>query len=104
MIQDRLDPGQGWWVIMARMVRKQIVIEPEQERALEAHAKALGVSQSALIRQAIERLLADATEEQQRRDAWATIEDEWRRADREGWGSGGRTWTREELHERGRTD
>ncbi|MHB1016723.1 MAG: ribbon-helix-helix protein, CopG family [Coriobacteriia bacterium] len=89
---------------MARMVRKQIVIEPEQERALEAHAKALGVSQSALIRQAIDSLLEDAEEQVRRREAWEAIEDLWRRADREGWGSGGRTWTREELHERGRTD
>jgi predicted DNA-binding protein len=89
---------------MARMVRKQIVIEPEQERALEAHAKALGVSQSALIREAIDALLKDAEEQAQRKAAWEAIEDLWRRADREGWGSGGRTWTREELHERGRTD
>ena len=89
---------------MARMVRKQIVIEPEQERALEAHAKALGVSQSALIRQAIDSLLEQAAEQERRRAAWEAIEDLWRHADREGWGSGGRTWTREELHERGRTD
>jgi len=86
---------------MARMVRKQIVIDPEQERALEAHAKALGVSQSALIRQAIERLLADAEDEQQRRGAGGFLKSEFERADREGWGSGGRRWTREELHERG---
>jgi post-segregation antitoxin (ccd killing protein) len=86
------------------MVRKQIVIDPEQERALEEHAKALGVSQSALIRQAIDALLRDAEERAQRREAWEAIEDLWRQADREGWGSGGRTWTREELHERGRTD
>ena len=91
---------------MARMVRKQIVIDPEQERALEAHARALGVSQSALIRQAIERLLGDAVEEQQRREAWEAIEEGWRQADQAGIGSGsgGRTWTREELHERGRSD
>jgi post-segregation antitoxin (ccd killing protein) len=88
------------------MVRKQIVIEPEQERALEERAKALGVSQSALIRQAIERLLEDAAEEQQRREAWEAIEEGWRQADRDGIGSGsgGRTWTREELYERGRSD
>ena len=41
------------------MVRKQIVIEPEQERALEERAKALGVSQSALIRQAIDAMLEE---------------------------------------------
>lgn len=86
---------------MARMVRKQIVIEPEQERALEAHAKALGVSQSALIREAIDALLKDAEEQAQRKAAWKFLKSEFERADREGWGSGGRRWTREELHERG---
>lgn len=86
---------------MARMVRKQIVIDPEQERALEAHAKALGVSQSALIREAIDALLKDAEEQAQRKAAWQSLKSEFERADREGWGSGGRRWTREELHERG---
>ena len=86
---------------MARMVRKQIVIEPEHERALEAHAKALGVSQSALIRRAIDALLQEAEEQEQRRAAWEFLKSEFERADREGWGSGGRRWTREELHERG---
>lgn len=86
---------------MARMVRKQIVIDPEQERALEAHAKALGVSQSALIREAIDALLKDAEEQAQRKAAWEFLKSEFERADREGWGSGGRRWTREELHERG---
>lgn len=86
---------------MGRMVRKQIVIEPEQERALEEHAKALGVSQSALIRQAIDLLLRDAEEQEQRRAAWEFLKSEFERADREGWGSGGRRWTREELHDRG---
>ena len=37
---------------MGRMVRKQIVIQAEQERALEDRAAALGVSQSALVREA----------------------------------------------------
>jgi Arc/MetJ-type ribon-helix-helix transcriptional regulator len=88
---------------MARMVRKQIVIEPEQERALQAHAKALGVSQSELIRQAIDRLLEDAEARERRQAAWRTLVEGWEQADREGIGSGsgGRTWTREELHERG---
>lgn len=88
---------------MARMVRKQIVIDPEQERALEAHARALGVSQSALIRQAIDALLRDAEEQVRRREAWEFLKSEFERADQEGWGSGGRKWTREELHERGGT-
>ena len=64
---------------MARMVRKQIVIEPEQERALEAHARALGVSQSALIRRAIDALLEDAEEQVRRREAWEFLKSEFER-------------------------
>ncbi len=89
---------------MARMVRKQIVIGPQQERALEENAKALGISQSELIRRAVDAWLEDVAERERRREAWEAIEEVWRRADQEGWTSGGRTWTREELHERGRSD
>ncbi|MHB1341924.1 MAG: ribbon-helix-helix domain-containing protein [Coriobacteriia bacterium] len=86
------------------MVRKQIVIEPEQDRALEARAKELGVSQSSLIREAIDAMLEETENRLKRQRAWARLEEGFRRADREGTGSGGRTWTREELHERGRAD
>ena len=85
---------------MARMVRKQIVLEPEQERALEEQARLRGVSQSSLIREAIDRLLSEAQEEQERAAAWESLQRGWEEADRLGIGSGGRTWTREELHER----
>ncbi|MDO8879481.1 MAG: ribbon-helix-helix protein, CopG family [Coriobacteriia bacterium] len=86
---------------MARMVRKQIVIDPEQERALEARAKALGVSQSALVRQAIDSLLQDAEEQERRLQAWERLRAGSERAARDGIGSGGLGWNREELHERG---
>lgn len=89
---------------MGRMVRKQIVIDPEQDRALEERAKELGVSQSSLIRDAIEAMLEETEKRARREHAWARLEEEFRRADREGTGSGGRTWTREGLHERGRVD
>lgn len=88
---------------MGRMVRKQIVIEPEQERALEAHAKALGVSQSALIRQAIDSLLEQAAEQERRLLAWERLRTGSDQAARDGIGSGGLRWNREELHERGRS-
>lgn len=89
---------------MARMVRKQIVIEPEQEAALEERARALGVSQSELIRRAIDALLVEEERAARREAAWELLKSEFERADREGWGSEGRRWTREELHERGGTD
>lgn len=89
---------------MGRMVRKQIVIEPEQERALEQAARALGISQSAFIRQAIDAMLAESEERLRREQAWERLVDGFRWADRHKVGSGGNTWTREELYERGRPD
>lgn len=87
---------------MSRMVRKQIVIEPEQELALEQRARELGISQSELVRRAIDEMLAAHEEElQKRREA---LEEWFRLADAavaRGEGSFGATWTREELHERG---
>lgn len=85
---------------MARMVRKQIVLEPEQERALAERARLLGVSQSELVREAIDRLL-DRDASQRKQQAWDEI-----LATMRGEGltippsSGGRRWTREEIHER----
>ena len=52
---------------MARMVRKQIVIEPEQETALASLAAERGVSQSELVRQAVDRLLEEAHEAEEKR-------------------------------------
>jgi len=87
---------------MSRMVRKQIVIEPDQERALEQRARELGISQSELVRRAIDEMLAAHEQElEKRREAleeWFRLADE---AVARGEGSFGATWTREELHERG---
>ena len=81
---------------MGRMVRKQIVIDPEMEQALAERARVLGVSQSALVRQAIERLLEETAREYRMK-----LMDEFVRVALEsGAGSGGRKWTREEIHER----
>jgi Arc/MetJ-type ribon-helix-helix transcriptional regulator len=83
------------------MVRKQIVMEPEQEAALEKRAAELGVSQSELIRRAIDDMLnAEEAARQRRREAmkeFLKLADE---AVARGEGSYGATWTREELHER----
>lgn len=81
---------------MARMVRKQIVIEPEQEHALAERARVLGVSQSALIREGIDRVLEETTREY-RMGLWREIEEVMRNSTAS---SGGRKWTREEIHER----
>jgi hypothetical protein len=41
---------------MARMVRKQIYIEPEQDKLLKRRAKQLGVTESDLIRRGIDQV------------------------------------------------
>lgn len=82
---------------MARMVRKQIVLDPKQEKALAERAAVFGVSQSELIRRAIDRLLEE-TDREYRMKVWEQIEAcMWSSKA----SSGGRKWTREEIHERG---
>jgi hypothetical protein len=85
---------------MTRMVRKQIVMELDQERALEERALALGVSQSALIREAIDLLLTGKGDDSRRRAAWDELRRGMHDAAEAGVGSRGHRWTREELHER----
>ena len=85
---------------MSRMVRKQIVLEPELERELAARARVLGVSQSALVREAIDRYLHAEVDEAERRRAWDEVLRGVDRAAELNIGSGGRKWTREEIHER----
>jgi len=83
---------------MGRMVRKQIVMDAEQERALAARARVLGISQSEFIRRAVERALVERGSS--RRTAWERARELMEQAPTLRTGSGGRRWTREELHER----
>ena len=83
---------------MARMVRKQIVLDPQLEREVAAKAQALGISQSDLIRRAIEAMLRPGSDA--RDAAWQRVRASWEESARLGVGSGGRKWTREEIHER----
>ncbi len=41
---------------MSRMLRKQVYIEPEQDRVLKQQAKKLGVSEAELIRRGIDQV------------------------------------------------
>jgi hypothetical protein len=43
------------------VVRKQLYIDDRQERALKRKAKALGISEAELVRQALDRALEDRT-------------------------------------------
>lgn len=91
------------------MIRKQIVIDAERERLLERLAKERGVSQSEIIRTAIDEMAA-ADESAQVVEARQKEAHEWLRAFfEEGLPlgtvdeNGNRTWTREGLYERGST-
>jgi len=45
------------------MIRKQLYIEADQEKALKRQAKALGVSEAELMRQALDSVLKPAVQE-----------------------------------------
>lgn len=88
---------------MARMIRKQIVIDAERDAQLADLAEQLGVSQSEVIRLAIDGLVARAQEEAAREEAHEWLMERFRNAPDLGLTdeNGRRTWTREELHDRG---
>ena len=84
---------------MGRMIRKQVYIEPEQEQFLKRRSKELGISEAALIRQAIDRLDVDGGESPSKRQAW----EEAKRVIQERMQlrvpQTERSWTREEIYE-----
>ena len=84
---------------MGRMIRKQVYIEPEQEELLKRRSKELGISEAALIRQAIDLLDAAGGKSPAARQAW----EEPKRVIQERMQlrvpQTGRTWTREEIYE-----
>jgi len=84
---------------MSRMVRKQIYIEPEQERLLKRRAKELGVTESDLIRRGIDQVDRTYAGLPQDRVAWE--EELIFIRERAGMQELGRTrgWTREELYQ-----
>lgn len=91
---------------MARMIRKQIVIDAQREAVLERLASERGVSQSEVIRQAIDEMVAAeeqrAAEEERRREAAEWLDAFFRDSHAPGTtvnADGTRNWTREELYE-----
>jgi hypothetical protein len=84
---------------MARMIRKQVYIEPEQEAKLKRCAKEQGVTEAALIRRGIDTVTAGAGPTYRDRQAWdEELAFLAQRALIPALG-GKRSWTREELYE-----
>jgi CO/xanthine dehydrogenase Mo-binding subunit len=84
---------------MARMIRKQIYLEPEQDKTLKAKAKALGISTAELIRRRITEPGRGVASYPTRPEAWEEelhfIAERARLADLKKT----RGWTRDELYE-----
>jgi hypothetical protein len=83
---------------MARMIRKQVYIEPGQEDLLKRRSRELGVSEAALIRRGIDEVAHRSSSAAFDRTAWeeelAFMEERARmKVPRP------RSWTREELYE-----
>ena len=93
---------------MARMIRKQIVIDAERDALVARIAGERGTSQSEVIRLAIDalagemhRIEAEEARELERHRVFEELLDSFRSAGNLGLTdeAGSRTWTREELYE-----
>lgn len=87
---------------MPRMVRKQIYIEAEQDKALKKAARVHGVSQAELIRKGIgERIVSLAETAVGNDHAWRKAMKVMKARARKSGASGSRrTWKREDLYDR----
>lgn len=60
---------------MARMVRKQIYIDDRQDRILKREAEKTGLTESELVRRAIERAYDAEAAQEERMRKWARFEE-----------------------------
>ena len=84
---------------MSTMVRKQVYIEPRQDKLLKQWVEETGKTEAEIFREALDRWM---TSEQQRREAqvaWEQVLAFVEERATQGPIPGGRTWTREELYE-----
>jgi Ribbon-helix-helix protein, copG family len=85
---------------MARMVRKQIYIRPDQHRRLKQLAKALGLSEAELIRRSLDQAVAPAATMYRDPAAWEAERRFVRARQAKGRLRGARNWKREDLYDR----
>jgi hypothetical protein len=81
------------------MVRKQVYIEPEQERILKRRARELGVTESDVIRRGIEQVGRAGTGLPVDHTAWKEARCFIKKRMTIDAPQTGRGWTREELHD-----
>ena len=85
---------------MKRMKRKQVYIHPDQDQRLRALARRNGATESQLLRAGVDRILAEPLPQALDHQAWVKSRDFIDSLIRRGPVKGGRSWTREEAHER----
>jgi hypothetical protein len=84
---------------MAKMVRKQIYIEPRQDEQLKHRAHLLGVTEAEIIRRGIDQILDGEPAQEERLAIWAEMKDYIKKYRSMEVPQTGRNWTREELYE-----
>ena len=84
---------------MSRMVRKQVYITNQQQRLLKRRAKALGVTESEVMRRGIELASTSRRSFPFDREAWEDALLFMKERARLKVPQTGRSWTREELYE-----
>ena len=82
------------------MIRKQVYIEPHQERLLKERARQLDVTEAELIRRSLEQTLAGAAPRRANPAAWRELMRFFRRRMRMKVRQRARRWTRDELYDR----
>jgi hypothetical protein len=85
---------------MTLKIRKQIYIDPGQEVLLKQLAESTGMAEAEIIRQAIDRQARALGVPKRNLAAWERERDFILWLIRQGLVPGGRTWRREDLHER----
>jgi hypothetical protein len=85
---------------MTTKIRKQIYLDVQQNEMLKQASKKLGVSEAEIIRQAIDAQTSRSTLGRKNLTAWKQERQFLQSLLEEGSIAGGRTWKREELHER----
>jgi hypothetical protein len=82
------------------MIRKQVYIEPHQERRLKARAKLLGVTEAEIIRQSLDRGLGEVSPQHPDPAAWTRITRYIRTRRTKAGRRPVRAWKRHELYAR----
>lgn len=84
---------------MAAMIRKQIYIEPRQDKDLKTLARKLGETEAEFIRHAVDERVKSLRDQEERASAWARIERIFEERNSLNVPQQKRTWRREDLYE-----